>query len=144
MELESIILLTQLYLYIIPNFQHNESDFTAYTDSKVALDWSRSPKLHENKMVRRRVTKIKEVLNPRVQLHHVRSEENPADPARTISAQNANNHTNGGQSRAQNPTNYSHQADTYQAPSTRIFQRRIDGCLYQPKSTKNQPLVWSS
>jgi hypothetical protein len=81
MELESIILLTQLYLDIIPNFQHNESSFTAYTDSKIALDWSRSPKLHENKMIGRRVKKIKEVLNPRVQLHHVRSEENPADPA---------------------------------------------------------------
>jgi hypothetical protein len=81
MELESIILLTELYKDIIQSFQHLETRFVAYTDSKIALDWARSQKLHENKMIRRRVSKIKEVLNPRVQLHHVRSEDNPADPA---------------------------------------------------------------
>jgi hypothetical protein len=81
MELESLILLTELYKDIIQSLKHLETRFVAYTDSKVALDWARSQKLHENKMIRRRLSKIKEVFNPRVQLHHVRSEDNPADPA---------------------------------------------------------------
>lgn len=49
-------------------------------DSEVALAWVRNQKETDNKFVKRRVVKIRKVLNA-ADIHYVKSAENPSDPA---------------------------------------------------------------
>lgn len=77
-ELESLLLLTELYQEVIENFKHHDVKFTAYTDSQICLCWIRGNKDLDNKMVKRRVNKIKKILKP-ADIHYVPSAQNPAD-----------------------------------------------------------------
>jgi hypothetical protein len=52
----------------------------AYTDSMVVLHWVRSHKILHDAVVRRRVNKITKIFRPE-ELHHVPTDENPADAA---------------------------------------------------------------
>lgn len=80
LELESILLLPQLYKEVKSGFGGLRIHFSAYTDSKVALAWVRNTKQNENALVNRRVKLIREILEPS-QIHYVKSEDNPADAA---------------------------------------------------------------
>lgn len=84
LELEAILLLTQLYSMVVRNFDELETSFIAYTDSAVALAWVRNPDKVEQKVVRRRVDSIKKVIKPS-QLHWIPSADNAADhPSRGL------------------------------------------------------------
>lgn len=78
MELESILLLANLYSEVKQSLGDIPLKFTAYTDSEVALCWVRSSKDLENKYVARRVNQIKKILKPG-DIHHVRTADNPSD-----------------------------------------------------------------
>ncbi|XP_037921392.1 uncharacterized protein LOC119658198 [Hermetia illucens] len=80
LELESVVLLTELFNDVRKNLGTSPVKFTAYTDSEVALCWIRSRKDIENKLVKRRVAAIHKYLSP-TDIHHVRSSHNPADCA---------------------------------------------------------------
>lgn len=78
-ELDAVLLLTELYTEVMKSFSGLTINFTAYTDSEVALAWIRTEKPMDNRFVKRRVDKIRKVLNPSA-IHYVKSAENPADP----------------------------------------------------------------
>ena len=80
LELEGIVLLISLFKDNEKNFHQQKTTFRVYTDSEVALAWVRNAKAITNKFVQRRVNKIRQVIKP-VDIHYVKSAENPADPA---------------------------------------------------------------
>ena len=80
LELEGIVLLMELYEDVSKNYTNLNITFTVYTDSEVALAWVRNHKELNNKFIKRRVAKIRQVIKP-FDIHYVKSAENPADPA---------------------------------------------------------------
>lgn len=78
LELEGILLLTELFKEVKNIFNNRKLQFIGYTDSMVALSWVRQETQNANAVVRRRVNKIKAIIQPN-QLHHVSTKENPAD-----------------------------------------------------------------
>lgn len=80
MELESLCLPIDLFLDVKSTIVSSISSFVAYTDSEVSLAWVRSQRPLENTFVKRRVEKIRKVVNP-AHIYHVKSSENPADSA---------------------------------------------------------------
>lgn len=78
-----MVTLAELYNSLKECFKHRVIKFTAYIDSKVVLAWVRNASKTNRKFpkfVKRRVTKIRNILEPR-EVHYVKSNENPADPA---------------------------------------------------------------
>lgn len=80
LELESLVLLTNLISEVKSSLSKFRVSVSAYTDSMVVLHWVRSKNILQDRAVRRRVEIIKREINP-VNLHHVKTDENPADAA---------------------------------------------------------------
>lgn len=80
LELEAMVTLAELFKNVRECFKHRTIKFTAYTDSKVVLAWIRNSDKTNQKFVERRVNKIRNIIHCK-DVHYVKSEENPADPA---------------------------------------------------------------
>lgn len=78
LELEAILALTELYQDYRELFPNHK--FYAYTDSEVALAWTRREYANPSAVIERRVKGIKKVLDPEF-LNYVATDMNPSDAA---------------------------------------------------------------
>lgn len=79
MELEGLVLLSEFMMAVKKALNRSDISVQAYTDSEVALAWVRN-NATDNKFVKRRVNKIRQVLAP-AEINYVASKENPSDVA---------------------------------------------------------------
>lgn len=87
LELQGLVTLAELFKNLQKNFAHMKVNFTAYTDSQIVLAWVRNNKPTHQKFVDKRIATIRTIIKPE-NVHYVRSEDNPADPAsRGLSAE---------------------------------------------------------
>lgn len=80
LELQALVTLSNLLKIIKDSFSTKTFKITCYTDSQVAKAWVRSTKSIPTKFIEKRVTLIKQHIDPE-NLHYIPSDQNPADPA---------------------------------------------------------------
>lgn len=76
LELEAVLLATELYTEMKPHLDPHSVIF--YCDSTTVIHWIRHPAINTRKVIRRRVTAIRKIINPE-DIHYVQSAENSSD-----------------------------------------------------------------